>query len=80
MSARTKIYIAAALAGLGTALAVFLGGGDAVQTVGSGGAIGLAGIAAGAGWRAYRGVLDGDADGDGARNADDPKPLDPEVR
>lgn len=80
MNIRTRMYIAAGLAGIGTALAVFLSGGDAVQTVGTGGAIGLAGVALGAGWRAYRGVLDGDADGDGSRNADDPKPLDPEVR
>ena len=36
MSGRTRIYIAAAVAGLGTAVAVFLGGGDAVQTLGGG--------------------------------------------
>lgn len=78
MSSRTIVYIAAALAGLGAAIAVFLGGGDAVATVGTGGAIGLAGIAAGAGWKAYRGVLEADADGDGAANAEDTAPLDPE--
>ena len=78
MSARTKIYIAAGLAGIGTAIAVFLGGGDAVQTLGGGGVVGLLGVAAGAGWKAYRGVIEGDADGDGTSNADDSAPLDPE--
>lgn len=77
---KTGIWIAAIVAGIGSAIAVYLAGAEAAVTAGTGGAVGAATAALVAGWRAARGVLDGDADGDGARNADDPKPLDPEVR